>query len=59
MARREESSFEDPSKKLFSWQWMVTWNEVRTVVTWQWVIASGIQSLTSTSIIERRGRCGW
>ena len=59
MARREESSFEDPSKNLFSWQWMVTWNEVRTVVAWRWVIASGIQSLTSTSIIGRRGQCRW
>uniref|UniRef100_A0A2N9I3J0 Uncharacterized protein n=1 Tax=Fagus sylvatica TaxID=28930 RepID=A0A2N9I3J0_FAGSY len=59
MALREESSFEDPSKKLFSWRWVVTWNGVRTVVTWRWAIASGSRSLTSTSIIGRRGRCGW
>ena len=47
------------SRSLFSWRWVVTWNGIRTVVMWRWAIASGTRSLTFTSIIGRRGQCGW
>jgi hypothetical protein len=50
VARLAESSPAEPSKKQFSWRWVLTWNGARTSVTRRWATASGSRSLTSTSM---------